>query len=179
MFAMKRTLAVTTILTISLFGAGCLNESGPTAPTASEVFTPGGQSGVTSSAGSAPFAAVKLTPRGASRIEGQIEFFETDLGVMAVGIARKMDPASRYVTVLFDELSSSDGDACVSNAGPVPYEIGSWRVNRYGRGQLKVVLDPVLLGDFSRIGAASLHLQVGPAHAASELLACGRVKSMK
>lgn len=182
MFERKRILAwITPFGLATLFGIGCLSDSGPTAPaTGSEGARPPAIGvGITAGAGPTAFAAVRLRPHGATGVEGQIEFFETKSGVLAVGEARKMDPASRYVTMLFDELSSGNGDGCVAGTGPAPYEIGRWRVDGAGRGSIKVFLDPALLGEFARIGTASVHRLDGPGPSVSALVACGRVESLE
>ena len=55
----------------------------------------------------------------------------------------------------------------------------AWRIDEDGTGRLKVLLDPVKFGDFSRIGSASLHEMIDFGNSATELLACGVVISLQ
>jgi len=176
MFTTKRSLAASAILGLAALTTGCLDESGPTGPSAPEVNPSTNATGVTSGSAALAFAAVKLSPVAGSEIEGQIEFFDQKDVIVAVGFARKLDPTEKYVTLLFDALSiGSQGDACVNSTGPTPFELGAWKVGRDGTGRLKVVLDKVGL-DFSRFAAASIHADSGTGSSPADLRACGLVR---
>ena len=162
------------MLAAMLAVSGCLTTSLPSGPAAvTENGTsddPSANRPIAMTTESRLVAAAKLQPTKGNVVAGEVEFYDRKSGVLVVGIAWGMDPASTYTSLLHDPASGC------SVASPKAEKVGEWEVARNGVGTLKIVVPSVSQAALFSFSTISLRRDGRASGPAADVCACGQLE---